>query len=1052
MTPFAWKQVPWGRAPRLVVAAAAAIAIAWAPATLTAQVRPDASWRTFGTEHFNITFEAGLEVQARRAAQRGEQAYARLRDALVAPPRGKIDLVVADNVDFANGFALLAPSNRITVYVHPPVDDFNLAFYDDWLELVITHELVHIFHLDETRLIGSVLRAIFGRFPAPWPFFPGLSTPTWTVEGLATYYESALTRSGRVRGTYLDMVVRTAVLEGRFESLDKVSGRSPVWPNGDRPYAYGALFFDHLAHRYGEDHMGEFVRAVAGQLIPYRLNAAARRAFGASFSEAWREWRAGLEAHYLALADSLASRAPLTSGEPLTHEGRFALYPRFSRDGAQIAFARSDGRSDAQIRVMHADGSRGRKVTRLNTVEPFDWLADGRFLAAQLDFLDPYRLTKDLYLVTAAGEVRLTRAARIAHADAAPDGRSAIAVQENAGTNRLVRVDLATGEIRPLTEYHEDVHWAFPRWSPDGRLIAASRWSPGAHYDVVVLDSAGRLVAQITDDRAVDMAPAWSPDARWLLWSSDRTGIANLYAMDVSALGEARGGSHSQQPDSAARPPLAPLRQVTNVLGGAFFPDVSPGGSGIAYSGYHADGWKIERIPFEPTAWSEPFPSAPTIASGEAGAPERDESAGTARAQSVAETAGRAYSPLRSLLPYFWMPLYLSPERVFVPNRAQPYEVIPGRFGALTGGRDLVGRHTYTLWAVGNPDGGWVEGTLDYTYAAFGNPVVGIAAEQEHDALGRTLGSRQDGTVDTLFITERERRLTGFATLLRPRVRSTAFLTLSATVVREDRRLFEQDLAESRRYRLQRPKSTLAEAAATVAYANPRTYAFSISPENGMGGFLRVRTRRELDLPDTLRSRFRLDRSFREITGQIRAFAALEGPGFANHVLAARVSGGTAGGPGADVDHFELGGASGSPEPLTGLQLFGGARLLFPVRGYPESFLTGAHAWSASLEYRFPLWLAHRGIGLWPAHLDRVAGSLFLDAGNAWGPHIAGAAASANAAAARTAETPLVALGAEISARVLPLWTTTLNFRFGTAAALTRRTGITAYLRIGQAF
>ena len=94
-----------------------------------------------------------------------------------------------------------------------------LSHFDEWMEVVITHELVHIFQLDSTGPIGSLIRSVMGRWEAGWPTFPSFDLPRWTTEGLATYYESSLTTSGRVRGSYIDMVLRTAVLEDGFEGL-----------------------------------------------------------------------------------------------------------------------------------------------------------------------------------------------------------------------------------------------------------------------------------------------------------------------------------------------------------------------------------------------------------------------------------------------------------------------------------------------------------------------------------------------------------------------------------------------------------------------------------------------------------------------------------------------------------------------------------------------------------------------------------------------------------------------------------------------------------------
>src|SRR5205814_2183363 len=130
----------------------------------SAQLPPNEHWRTLHTRHFRIHFTPPIEDEARRAAVNAERAYAELSRELV-PPRGIIDLVVADNVDYVNGYATPFPSNRIVVYAHPPTDASGLRNYDDWNALVVTHELTHIFHLDRSRGIWRIGQAIFGRNP-----------------------------------------------------------------------------------------------------------------------------------------------------------------------------------------------------------------------------------------------------------------------------------------------------------------------------------------------------------------------------------------------------------------------------------------------------------------------------------------------------------------------------------------------------------------------------------------------------------------------------------------------------------------------------------------------------------------------------------------------------------------------------------------------------------------------------------------------------------------------------------------------------------------------
>ena len=123
---------------------------------------------TIRTEHFAIHFTRELEPLARHAAVQAERAYAALAEELV-PPRGTIDLVVSDNVDYANGYATTAPTNRIVVYAHPPVDSPALRYNHDWMQLVITHELAHVFHLDRSRGMWRGLQYVFGRNPLLFP-------------------------------------------------------------------------------------------------------------------------------------------------------------------------------------------------------------------------------------------------------------------------------------------------------------------------------------------------------------------------------------------------------------------------------------------------------------------------------------------------------------------------------------------------------------------------------------------------------------------------------------------------------------------------------------------------------------------------------------------------------------------------------------------------------------------------------------------------------------------------------------------------------------------
>ena len=73
---------------------------------------------------------------------------------------------------FPNGYATVFPSNRITLYLSSPASEIGPGRYDEWLRLVITHELTHIFHLDRADGVWARSRrcsAAVLRFSEPVP-------------------------------------------------------------------------------------------------------------------------------------------------------------------------------------------------------------------------------------------------------------------------------------------------------------------------------------------------------------------------------------------------------------------------------------------------------------------------------------------------------------------------------------------------------------------------------------------------------------------------------------------------------------------------------------------------------------------------------------------------------------------------------------------------------------------------------------------------------------------------------------------------------------------
>ena len=174
--------------------------------------------------------------------------------------------------------------------------------------------------------------------------------------------------------------------------------------------------------------------------------------------------------------------AILVAGDPARAEGA----PAFSPDGASIAFHDSNGTGG--IFVTGATGESTRRVTDFG-FHPA-WSPDGQRL---------------IFCTEAIG-----------------------VPQSRGSTSALWIVDARGGSPAKLT----DGDAVQPVWSPSGKQIAYWAVDTGQR-DLFTMPSTGGARVAVTHDAAIDWSPRWSPDGRYLYFSSDRGGAMNLWRIPM---------------------------------------------------------------------------------------------------------------------------------------------------------------------------------------------------------------------------------------------------------------------------------------------------------------------------------------------------------------------------------------------------------------------------------------------------------------------------------------------------------------------------------------
>jgi Tol biopolymer transport system component len=636
---------------------------------------PTLRFRTITTQHFAIHFHQGEQALARRLARVAEAVHEQLVPRLgSARSRSRTHVILVDQDDVSNGWAMVFPYNVIQIRAAAPAVDDAIGNTDDWLRMVFTHEYTHVIHLDRAGGLIGGLRYVFGRSPL---LFPNVFLPHWQIEGIATWSESAFTGQGRIRSGDFRQIVTAAAGAGRFEPVDRVNGGLVEWPNGHGPYAYGGFFHEHLARRFGDRRLGDLADAT-GRRLPFLPLGAFDRAFGEDFGTLWREFSRDIESHATA-GDRITARR-LTS-----HEYQVGA-PRWSADGTRIFYSLSTPHEFPALMSVVP----GREPERLSNRAGGTRTAATRdaIIFDQLQYVRSVGLQADLYqLALESRRVRrLTTGARASDPDVSPDGKRVVCVIEDRGTTAIAVLDIEDASAQPkVIARAPDTQFGVPRWAPDGRSITAERRPLGGPFEIVVIDPGTGAIDVVMSGPGRNADPEWTPDGRWILFASDRSGgPLDLYAVERLTRRVVR---------------------VTRIKGGAYAPSISPDGRSIAFIGYMPTGYEI---------FSTDLPDLdglpPATPPQETGAAQSANVAGDAWPE-------KPYSPWSSLYPRYWTPV-IEEDNGYI------------EAGAATTGADPLARHSYSAavtWGSAEAQPDW---QVVYAYDRW-RPTFVVAASDD---------------------------------------------------------------------------------------------------------------------------------------------------------------------------------------------------------------------------------------------------------------------------------------------------------------------------------
>lgn len=898
----------------LVVASAALLSL-----SARAVPAPGLEWRTLKTGCCDVHYHEGLERQARHVAAMSDEILALLEDLLDALPSERVQIVLSDVTDSPNGYATSLPYNQIHLFAVPPDADHELAHNDDWLRMLLTHEMLHVVHLDTVHGLPRLVNAVLGK---QWP--PNFVLPSWAIEGIATYAETVLTTGGRLRSARWRGYLRLAALEGDLWSLDDAVNHSRRAPSGNASRLYGGHFLWWLAiAKGGDEYLARFNHDYASRPIPYALQRSLAESADVDLTAAWKAFLDDVRAEASARLRVIEARGGPTSARRLTRLGGTVESPRFQSDGTLVFVSNPPNGPSGLYAIAGLPSAVPEPVAlaQMNGAASAAPAAGGTFVVTMAEWWWSWWQLRDLWhLVPGRPPVRLSDGARFRSPAAFPDGRRVVVEERSGSRSALVLVDVATGEREALATFEDGTLAYTPEPSPDGAYVVYARVEAGGARSLVELDVKTRAERVLLRDGAENLDPTYTPDGRHVVFSSDRDGALNLYALS-------RGDGRVQR--------------VTDVLGSATHPVVTPDGSAVVFVGQTLEG--------------DDLYVAPLVLAGAALAPDApDASLRSWRPPLAVDQPSVAYNPLPTLRPYNWLPT-LADDATGAPA-----------VGVVVEGGDVVGQYGWALQASYGFGTERPRVAATFSFRDLFVPLT-LAADQRTSF---SSSGRRDVFGEPEEQVEQVYRVGASATLpVRRWLRSHSFSVGYSRAWHLVETKFSGPPDEG--VPVFPPSSDLGWLSLGWRYSDDERYRDSVSAERGFELYARARISNQYTLSA-------LD--LYEFTTGASAFHPV--PTLPRHALAVYVEGGVAFGNRFRRASFRVG---GFPERdlvrdvLEGVRWGGGQ-----LRGYGFNDDVGDGYVLSTLEYRFPIWEIEHGVESLPLWVGRLHGAFFGDLGDAF--------------------------------------------------------------------
>ena len=535
-------------------------------------------WKTISTEHFTIYYPKESKKTALKIEARVEKAFNAVSSYLNYKPSQKIPIVINRDSDYMNGYFAIFP-NKIEICESIGEDINFFENTDDPLFLLIVHELTHFIHITTAQGIYKDFCTVLGSGTCILNMF----SPGWLVEGLAVNAETKFTNGGRGRASYFDSYARSMIDDGKLWSLSAAGTSSPYFPPANRIYASGYYMIDYLANTYGED-IPSRLSLYQGRYPFKGTKGSVQNVTQKSSKEFYQNFLNFFYAKNEKIKKQLKNN--LIQGQEVESQ-KFDNFKSFvwNKNGEIEAIKTSYDKKNS-VAIISAEKLKIIKEYKTPVLYPNDFLSKSKngellfvsYVPFGLQNISAFKSELFSFDFKKNKLTQITNNEHIFSADISHKNSKIVSITRRDTENDIVVFDKDMKK-KELLFSKQEVYCASPSWSFDETKIATV-CKDKKEAKITIIDSKTKKVFVLKDDNFFKRDVSFSPDSKWLLFSSNKkNNIFNVYAYNLET---------------------ESIYQLTSTLYGAFSPKVSYDGKMLAFITFYEGTKKIRVMEFNP--------------------------------------------------------------------------------------------------------------------------------------------------------------------------------------------------------------------------------------------------------------------------------------------------------------------------------------------------------------------------------------------------------------------------------------------------------------------